>query len=383
MKNSIFTYTLKCVSTYLFPGELFSRIRFFLERNLKPIGLVESQCSNLDSHNLKKIYFRDIALKLSFLLFALFTGISLQAQVAPGDGGCAPAFTGNVASGGDLPGPVQNITVMNAPIDGSTPPFTQSMNCPPNSPTDFHNNRGFVVGCGQPQCEPLVSQSVPAVFPQPDPVAPGPDITVCPTIANTYQNIENNSMNVTYLQYWNSCNGNTLLTVSAPNQGFINQYFCDLDTFGLPAAPASAGAPLAGQVSGVPVNQNTIDGFAQDIDPTSTCPNGGDAELIQADFWIVIPSHLTDIGFQINGPAADAGAFYAGPDLNNMCGVADLMAPTALITDQVGVMTSYYDYSDIAPSPDCGKVVLRVRFYTTDIGAVSYTHLTLPTTPYV
>ena len=112
-----------------------------------------------------------------------------------------------------------------------------------------------------------------------------------------------------YMQYWTNCASGVsgLPDVSAINQGWVNQLFCDTDAFGYPMAPASAGTPLAGCVSQVVTNGATVSAMATEIDPAYACSgNNSDLEMIQLDFWMLIPDYIQNVGVRINGPAADA-----------------------------------------------------------------------------
>ena len=110
-------------------------------------------------------------------------------------------------------------------------------------------------------------------------------------------------------------------------------------------APASIGAPLEGVVSELPSNGGRMDEIAAEINPGTACTVSStpDLELVQSDFWILVPDYLTEIGFGIGGGAADAALFMVGTSLTDLCATAEWV-------EEGG-----------------------------GVGAVSYTHLTLPT----
>ncbi len=265
--------------------------------------------------------------------------------------------------------------------DGDDPPYVAPTTCPPADRPTAIAGRGFMFACD-------ASQSNCPVFPTPtDPLEPV--VPSCPLQAIDYQEPEA-GVGV-FIQYWNAC-VNDSITAQTPiyvarDQGFINQLFCAIDAYGYPAAPAAQGAPVSGIISTLPQASEDMPGVLDIIgygdcdpdtfDPAPPGPVGANgaadiyAELIQIDFWMLVPSNLTSVGFSLGGIRYDAAMFMVGPDLNNMCVTADFSNPGlggAQNPEYVGVTESYYNIPPDAPIV-CGGKVLRVRLYITDIEA--------------
>ena len=220
--------------------------------------------------------------------------------------------------------------------------------------------RGYMVGCNQSGC-PVTTCPFDQVL-----VAP---IFTCPVQEISYERpIESDSV---YMQYWSNCVATVsgLPSVSATNQGFINQLFCDFDANGYPMAPASIGAPLAGIVSQLPSLGGRMQDLALELNPATGCPSGSNSamELIQSDFWILVPDNIQEIGFKVGGGAADAALFMVGTSLTDLCATSELLDGASQGVE--GIPESYYTVPSTATSNGCAGKYLRVRFYTTDIAA--------------
>ena len=263
---------------------------------------------------------------------------------------------------------------MSIPMDGTTAPYipVPTADCPILDKDDYEDIRGFMPGCTQMGCPVSLDP----------PVLNMPTIT-CPVKSISYQ-ITVPSVN-TYVQYWNNC---LLATPYWPSpkaaaQGFINQMFCNTDSRGLPAAPIPA--PAAGVANFLPESWTEVEGLvtglappglsncdfrtkdAADVNQPRTSP-----EIVQIDFWMLVPASVPTIGFQLGGESADAGAFYVGPDLNNMCVTADTHDPvfnSNIMDDNFGVQTAYYTIPPEAKQV-CGGKVVRIRLYISDINAI-------------
>ncbi len=255
---------------------------------------------------------------------------------------------------------VGNIGTAGTPMDGTTAPFTATPNCLLVDNTEAAANRGFMFGCGQDGCP--ISMAGPSA-----PLVPFNPSYTCPAESITYQvPISSDSV---YLQYWTDCIAtvNPLPTVTAANQGFINQLFCDTDAYGYPMAPSAIGTPLEGIVSDLPASGAKVSNMAIELNPNTACATGSnpDMELIQSDFWIVVPEYVTEIGFKLGGAAADASLFLVGTDMTNMCATAELLDGAS--QGDEGVEESYYTIPCGQVTTGCAGQFLRVRLYTTDI----------------
>ena len=256
---------------------------------------------------------------------------------------------------------VGNIGTVGQAMDGTTAPFTQSPNCLLLDNAEAIAHRGFMVGCTQSGCP--VSTTIPACF------APFVDPTfTCPSEVIEYTKpLASESV---YMQYWSNCvtTVNPLPNINAANQGFINQLFCDLDVNGYPMAPTSIGTPSGGIVSQLPTRGGRIYDLLVEINPATLCPDSSNAgmELIQSDFWVLVPDYLTDIGFSVGGGAADAGLFMVGTSITNMCATSELLDGASQGVE--GIPESYYTIPSTTTGACAGKF-LRARFYTTDVGA--------------
>ncbi len=234
--------------------------------------------------------------------------------------------------------------------------------CLPQTNAQARNNRGFLVGC-----ENDASCNVQATPPDP---LPDP-IFDCPIEQVVYAEPVINPL--VFTSYWNngistigeSADADDFATIGAPNQGFINQLFCEEDGFGLPSAPTSVGTPLTAQSSLVGTGAEAI-AFAAANGETAIA---NETELVQSDFWIVIPNTVTSVGFQISGGAADAGLFMIGSDLNNMCASAEAFCLDGPCNQQ-GITEAYYPTSSgVSTTANCDFSTLRVRTYFTDLAS--------------
>jgi len=221
------------------------------------------------------------------------------------------------------------------------------------------NFRGYMFGCNQAALDCNLSSTPPSF------VSFNPSFA-CDAVEIEYEAPISEGV---YVQYWNDCVStvNPLPVLTAANQGFINQLFCDFDVNGYPMAPASIGTPLAGQVSQLPSIGALTDDLAAEIDPATTCvSNEAGMELIQSDFWILIPDYVTDVGLRLGGGGADASLLLIGSDCTDMIATAELLDGAGAGLE--GVAETYYTIPDTVSS-DCGGTYLRARLYTTDIAA--------------
>jgi len=263
---------------------------------------------------------------------------------------------------------VGNVGTAGQAMDGTEAPFTQSPNCPLVDEDDADAHRGFMIGCNQSGCPVTTVAPI---------IPPTPSLT-CPIEFVEYNTIALNTGDKVYVQYWNNCIDGVSGFVDAnfTRQGFINQLFCMTDGLGYPSVPAIHGTPLSGPVSALPAAGEDIISLMQEIDSdfNMTFCNDPDprndfnrqAELLQADFWFVIPSNLTSVGFKVGGERADAALFMVGPDVNDMCATSELIHTSANGVNFEGLDEVYYEIPDGA-SISCGGTVLRGRFYLTDI----------------
>jgi len=244
------------------------------------------------------------------------------------------------------------------PLDGSAAPYILPPNCLLVDNAEATAHRGFMYACTPGLAPSSVCTDVPN-FATP----PTPPVFTCPSEAIEY------SLPVTegvYMQYWSNCATGVsgLPVITAANQGFVNQLFCDTDGFGYPLAPTNAGTPLAGIVSQVPARSTLASDMAAEIDPATTCAgNNGELELIQMDFWMLIPDYITDVGVQLNGPGVDAALIMIGSGLSDLSPIAEIIDGAA---GQEGTPTGYYCLP--ATTPACAGQYLRFRIYITDIG---------------
>jgi len=260
------------------------------------------------------------------------------------------------------------------PMDGSgtipagqteVNPFVQSSACMNltngvASPNYAGNFRGYMFGCIQEDCPTTTVPTSPE-----DPVA------ACPLEQVQYRTIEAPSFTA-YLTYWNN---NCLPGVTGlPNginfdrQGFVNQFFCELDTNGYPTVPASAGTPVEGQVTVIPSASEDISATTQEIDGSLTCGTEASLELIQVDFWIVVPNTVSTVGFKLSGNRADAGMFMVGTSIDDMCATAEVINSDGAGTLIEGLGEMFYTIPPTVQSI-CGGNVLRGRLYITDVAA--------------
>ncbi len=251
-----------------------------------------------------------------------------------------------------------NIGIAGTPLNGTSAPFTKTPNCLLIDDNEADLNRGFMIGCAQTGCP--VNTTAPPCF----------EPLVIPTFSCPAEMIEYTKpikSDSVYMQYWSDCvpTVDSLPDITAAHQGFINQLFCDLDINGYPMAPSSIGAPYEGIISELPVNGGRTDELTAEIDAASTCAHAtSDMELIQSDFWILVPASLTDIGFSLSGGAADASLFMVGTAVTNMCATAELLDGASQGIE--GSPESYYTIPTTATTA-CGGKFLRARLYITDI----------------
>ena len=227
------------------------------------------------------------------------------------------------------------------------------------------------------------------------PVFTAEPVIACPVQKVTYD--QPAFTNSSYLQVWSPALGTTDLPaiLNARHNGYITQFFCSLDTWGLPALPANVVGSVQGDFPGLPshdipetnpnivfpnpqytrvpftsgtdVNGNDISGMSiVDIGGTAANGNIEQTELIQADFWIVVPDIQGEIGFGQGGGTLDAGSLYIGEDLNAMCNVS-YFTDGATFNSLPDELQGTYNTSSVPAV--CGYKILRARHYINDINA--------------
>jgi len=212
-----------------------------------------------------------------------------------------------------------------------------------------------------------------------DPVTsvPVPTIT-CPTTKVTY-NTPELGIEGAFIQYWNECVSATNTPLNngpdAVFNGYISQLFCDLDPNGLPAAPAAIAPDLfSGVTTFVPTSDNGNGGSAATSilnlpGLPATCDNTSTPlmELVQIDYWLVLPANQPNVGFAIGGNSVtlESTSIFIGEDLNSMCEVAYEEGGNQINTGAGQQPTGTYSLADVPVT--CGSKIVRVRIYVTDI----------------
>ena len=168
--------------------------------------------------------------------------------------------------------------------------------------------------------------------------------------------------NEIYLQYCTFASPTTP-RYDAESQGWINQLFCE-EVAGLPAAPTS----IAFSTKFEGLQSTFIGEEAPPFEETD------DAQLLQMDFWLVLPPTINTIGVSIGDTKADATALWFGPSLGDMCPVAEFIEVANNIVNGVdnwvgfGNRTGFYNIPATV-SQDCNLNILRGRMYISDIEA--------------
>ncbi len=234
--------------------------------------------------------------------------------------------------------------------------------CPPTTGTEAAASPGILYtnppSCNVQAGEPSVSVITPNF--------------VCGLNEVEYQTLNPPENSGVLYHYWGNCANSIPVMpsgISAQRNGYIEQMFCATDSYGLPAYPDGL-SNISGQVDFLPTRHTEVgcDNFLN----IGTCQCGGNsseeiqgAELIQLDFWLAVPNAQTQIGMRLSGGNADAGAFFVGADLDNMCKVAyhtDGSVFSALPEQPIGTYNLPNDINRI-----CGLSVVRVRLYYNDI----------------
>ncbi len=278
------------------------------------------------------------------LLIVLIVSFSLQNEMLAQSCTVTDASTSSIAPEGSA-------------LDGTVAPFIAADPCIPTSTAEASDHRGFMIGCAQTAC--------PVSFDPPADPLEVPTVT-CPIEAVEYQIPISDNQGV-FIQYWNNCVDGVsgLPAVSAVSQGFINQFFCEIDGKGYPTPPTSLGTPLSGIVNILPQRSEDIrDDVLPALGVSCTEDQQKETELIQVDYWIILPKSVPTIGFQLGGNRFDAALLMIGPDVDNMCATADFTNP--IRNGVAGANTAYYDVPDSA-TRICGALALRARFYVTDV----------------
>ncbi|MBP6618617.1 MAG: cadherin-like domain-containing protein, partial [Leadbetterella sp.] len=185
-----------------------------------------------------------------------------------------------------------------------------------------------------------------------------------------------------YYQYWNTCVGSTTPTINANNQGFINQTFCKFDAEGYPAAPPAYGTPAVGSAPQL-IDTDGLAGAQLAISTLfPSCPSGSpnqtwtNTELLQQDFWLVLPANVDSFNVYTNRIMWDAGSLFIGKNYENMCELSyaystqaiDNTTPIPYDNAPSSLAVSSYKVPADAVRQN-GHVVLRVRLYVSDLGA--------------
>ena len=200
-------------------------------------------------------------------------------------------------------------------------------------------------------------------------------------IAVTFDTPDLPSSSSVLYHYWGNC---APLSPPMPedidpnHNGYIQQMFCDVDAFGLPAFPGGLSGET-GTIGFLPKESEDVGcfGFA-DVATTCLCGAGDNSaggtvvehtasELIQLDFWMAIPDNQPQVGFRFTlDNREDAAAFFVGADLSQMCEVAyftDGMSFGDLTDEPIGT----YNIAAGQLMGTCGLSWMRVRAYINDI----------------
>jgi len=251
--------------------------------------------------------------------------------------------------------------------------FPQSNSCAEITPGDPHMNpAGCPVTAGDPDA--LV------IIPIPD---FDPDMDCAAAEAMTFDMVVPD-LKVHYT-YWGNCSPRSpeMPTVlDAQNQGFITQFFCDLDTDGLPAFPSGLSGE-SGIVDFIPANTEDAgcNGFVDEATSDCICgagsngtdPEDAGVELLQLDFWVAIPTYQTQVGFNFDnhtGNPVEGASFFAGPNTASMCEVNyyNFGGAGGDHNDEPQQPSGTYtlDHGSLLQD-DCNASWLRVRVYMSDV----------------
>jgi hypothetical protein len=269
-----------------------------------------------------------------------------------------------------------NSPLCDSDLDGCTGYFTKALNCPPKTGWEAGSHRGGLFACFP---DPVADQSgCPVSETDPGIV----DIEVACPLESVEYDRPTPGVSV-YVQYWNEC----VTGVSFPNtggsgyepndQGFINQLFCEVDANGYPKAPSDIDGnpliPIEGIVPFLPSDGGDVNmngGIMDSLVSIGTnCSSTTKTELVQSDFWILVPASVPTIGFMLGGGLFDSGLFMVGPSLDELCATSEFTNPGGGPAGaKSGIEEVYYTIPNTAIQI-CGGKLLRVRFYVTDIEA--------------
>lgn len=223
-------------------------------------------------------------------------------------------------------------------------------NCPPLDDNEASEYRG--IKASAPGCSVIETPAAPLT----------PPTLTCPVQSIRYSLVED-PPNEVYLQYCTFAAPNSP-AYDAKSQGWINQLFCGVDGSGLPAAPT--GITFSAKSAGLETNF-----IGEEVAPLD---EEDDAQLLQLDFWMVLPPTLSSVGIQIGDTKADATALWLGPNLGAMCPVAEFIE---VANERMGGVDNWVGYGNrtgyypipATVSQDCNLNILRARMYISDIEA--------------